>query len=236
MPGFLNSSFRVFWQPVIEEHGMTEQEWLECQEPTDMLKHVQGQFSDRKLRLFAVAACRWSWEWIAPAHREKIEEVEACIDQVLGAVGMGLAAIAPLKGHIDLGQLLIRDLAQDDAWKAAYSVAFRVPRLCCGREQETWTMGYKAVSQIARDVFNNPFRASPFDDRWRTREVISDAQIAYESRAMPSGVLDAAGLKSLAGSLEAAGCSGAPILDHLRKPGIHVRGCWVVELALGKKS
>jgi hypothetical protein len=25
-----------------------------------------------------------------------------------------------------------------------------------------------------------------------------------------------------------------PILDHLRGPGPHVRGCWVVDLLLGK--
>jgi hypothetical protein len=34
--------------------------------------------------------------------------------------------------------------------------------------------------------------------------------------------------------LEDAGCGNADILNHCRKPGIHVRGCWVVDLLLGK--
>ena len=34
--------------------------------------------------------------------------------------------------------------------------------------------------------------------------------------------------------LEDAGCTDSQILDHLRSPGPHVRGCWVVDLVLGK--
>jgi hypothetical protein len=33
----------------------------------------------------------------------------------------------------------------------------------------------------------------------------------------------------LADALEEAGCTDAALLDHLRGPGIHVRGCWVVD-------
>ncbi len=38
----------------------------------------------------------------------------------------------------------------------------------------------------------------------------------------------------LADALEEAGCTDAAILDHCRGPGPHVRGCWVVDLILGK--
>ena len=31
-----------------------------------------------------------------------------------------------------------------------------------------------------------------------------------------------------------AGCDNQDILDHCRSPGPHVRGCWVVDLVLGK--
>jgi len=38
----------------------------------------------------------------------------------------------------------------------------------------------------------------------------------------------------LADALEDAGCDNADILAHCRGPGPHVRGCWVVDLLLGK--
>ena len=41
-------------------------------------------------------------------------------------------------------------------------------------------------------------------------------------------------LPLLADALEDAGCTDADLLGHLRSPGPHVRGCWAVDLVLGK--
>jgi hypothetical protein len=38
----------------------------------------------------------------------------------------------------------------------------------------------------------------------------------------------------LADALEDAECDNNDILNHCRLPGEHVRGCWVVDLVLGK--
>ena len=38
----------------------------------------------------------------------------------------------------------------------------------------------------------------------------------------------------LADALQEGGCDHADILTHCREPGTHVRGCWVVDLVLGK--
>jgi hypothetical protein len=43
-----------------------------------------------------------------------------------------------------------------------------------------------------------------------------------------------ADLPILADALEDAGCADAAILEHCRSGGEHVRGCWVVDLLLGK--
>jgi hypothetical protein len=42
-------------------------------------------------------------------------------------------------------------------------------------------------------------------------------------------------LPILADALEEAGCTDAEVLAHCRGPGPHVRGCWVVDLILGKE-
>ena len=60
------------------------------------------------------------------------------------------------------------------------------------------------------------------------------AQAAYDERHMPEGTLDKVWLAVLGDALEEAGCSDADILNHLRGPGPHVRGCWVIDLCLGK--
>jgi hypothetical protein len=54
------------------------------------------------------------------------------------------------------------------------------------------------------------------------------AQAIYTDRAFDR-------LPVLADALEDAGCADASILDHCRQPGEHVRGCWVLDLLLGKK-
>ncbi|HZY89356.1 MAG TPA: hypothetical protein VFE78_31325 [Gemmataceae bacterium] len=54
------------------------------------------------------------------------------------------------------------------------------------------------------------------------------AQAIYNERAFDL-------LPVLADALEDAGCTDADILGHLRGPGPHVRGCWAVDLVLGKE-
>jgi hypothetical protein len=39
----------------------------------------------------------------------------------------------------------------------------------------------------------------------------------------------------LSDALEEAGCDKEDILNHLRGPGPHVRGCWALDLLLGKE-
>jgi hypothetical protein len=52
---------------------------------------------------------------------------------------------------------------------------------------------------------------------------------------LPAGTLDSARLAVLTDALEEAGCDNADLLAHLHSNGPHVRGCWVVDLILGKE-
>jgi hypothetical protein len=86
-------------------------------------------------------------------------------------------------------------------------------------------------------MFGNPFRTVALDSTWllwKDGTVAQLARIAYEDRQLPEGTLDPARLAALADALEDAGCTDADLLGHLRGPGPHVRGCWAVDLVLGK--
>jgi hypothetical protein len=86
---------------------------------------------------------------------------------------------------------------------------------------------------LLRDIFGNPFRPATFDPAWPAGPVPGLAQAAYIERLLPSGELDRARLTILADALEENGAS-PDILAHLRSPGPHVRGCWVVDLCTGR--
>ena len=87
--------------------------------------------------------------------------------------------------------------------------------------------GRQRLCAIVRDVFGNPFRPVVFSPEWRTDTVLALTRQMYAARefgAMPI----------LADALQDAGCDNTDILEHCRGDGPHVRGCWVVDLVLGK--
>jgi hypothetical protein len=86
---------------------------------------------------------------------------------------------------------------------------------------------------LLRDIFGNPFRLpaiAPSVLAWNGGTVKCLAEDAYWNRLLPAGHLDHTRLTALANALQLAGCNDEEILDHLRGPGPHVRGCWVLDL------
>jgi len=82
-----------------------------------------------------------------------------------------------------------------------------------------------------RDIFGNPFRpvtVNPGWLAWNDGTVPRIAQAIYDERAFDRMTI-------LADALEDAGCTDQDILGHCRSGGEHVRGCWVVDLLLGKE-
>jgi hypothetical protein len=95
-----------------------------------------------------------------------------------------------------------------------------------------WDAGYITEERkqviLARDIFGNPFRPLTFDPDWRTSTAVAVAKQMYDSR-------DFSAMPILADALQDAGCENDDVLTHCRDAnGVHVRGCWVVDLALGK--
>jgi hypothetical protein len=83
------------------------------------------------------------------------------------------------------------------------------------------------LAQILRDIFGNPFHPVTADPSWFTPTVLTLAEGIYADRAFDR-------LPIQADALQDAGCEDADILTHCRGPGPHARGCWVVDLVLGK--
>jgi len=78
------------------------------------------------------------------------------------------------------------------------------------------------------DVIGDPFRPVSLDPAWLTPAVTSVVKVIYDERRFED-------LPILADALEDASCGDQQILGHLRGPRPHVRGCWVVDLLLGKE-
>lgn len=92
---------------------------------------------------------------------------------------------------------------------------------------ETQQAERRVQAQLIRDIFGNPFRPVALTPAWVNPPAKQLTHTIYDDRAFDR-------LPILADALEEAGCDNADILSHCRGPGPHVRGCWVVDLILGK--
>ncbi|QEG25589.1 hypothetical protein GobsT_03160 [Gemmata obscuriglobus] len=92
----------------------------------------------------------------------------------------------------------------------------------------------KQLARVLREIVGNAFKPPRFEPAWRTDEVAALAQTIYEERAFERMV-------ALADALLDADCDEEAILRHCRgtevgvkEPPQHLRGCWVLELILGR--
>jgi hypothetical protein len=154
--------------------------------------------------------------------------------------GAGTVLIEPLQAAL----ASIEDVLAGDAWArgAGGLKAARSVRDSCWLIAEEPAAGVSSrralmtdLAVLLRELLGNPFRTAPaVDPAWRDGAVRKLAEAAYEERRLPEGTLEPVRLPLLADALEDAGCTDAELLGHLRSPGPHVRGCWAVDLVLGK--
>jgi hypothetical protein len=242
---------------------MTEADWNSCTDPQAMLEWLRHQrrASDRKLRLFAVGCCRRIWHLLTdPRSRRAVEVMERAADGevdeedlylvVTGAETVADAAVTS-SATVEQEAGVSAAFAALNATIAARKAAAYSSANACSAVYHAATAANEpapantrkaeraAQSRLLRDLFGNPFRSPPrlypsvLD--WNDRVVVRLANAVYEGRELPSGTLDPARLAVLADAVEEAGCVDAELLGHLRGPGPHVRGCWVVDLTLGKE-
>lgn len=220
---------------------MTERDWFLSTDPRGMLANLPHS-TQRKLYLWCVACCRRIWDLFVDANsRYAVVSAERYADGEPSAVTLYPSRIA---GRIQLStpQYLRAHQAGEacnayppDALgcsvacaQARYEEAFAHRSQLTEEEcNEVVTQEFAIQADLLRDIYGNPFRSIAFDPSWRTSTAVGLAQSMYESR-------DFGAMPILADALEEAGCDNPDVLTHCRGTVPHSRGCWVVDLVLGK--
>ena len=208
---------------------MTEEEWLRCADLDAMFLALPGslRWRDRKLRLFACGCCRMIPEFMeSEPDRESVELAELEVD------GLGGGREYPDEiwdirwYHRDAGESVARAIS---TFRAEMWNANDLNQADEAKRYEVLSHGGRQLASLLRDIFGNPFRPVSFSPAWRTSTALTLARQMYESR-------DFSLMPILADALQDAGCENEDILAHCRDANQpHVRGCWVVDLVLGKE-
>jgi hypothetical protein len=239
---------------------MTEQDWLACQEPQRMLALLRGsgKVSERKRRLFAIAVCRRIWHFLTDERSRRAVEVaellaDGRIDRETRSATRRAAshAIARTWRMVRRTSGSRRDTfpPTDAARVATYvldvrlteaTIAFLVARAVGAAAEEVALTSEaeseerKAQAALLRDIFGNPFRAQPTLAAtvlaWDDGCIVKLASGIYQEQDFSPERMGV-----LADALEEAGVTNEEVLGHLRGPGVHVRGCHVVDLLTGRE-
>jgi hypothetical protein len=233
---------------------MTESEWANAMDLRRMLSVAAGSVwtrhlftllgrqrelsRQRKLRLFVCACWRDYGYPGPPVCRAAIEVAELYAD--------GLATRKELRAaRKGTWKEVNASWCVDPADEAAHlAVADNILDLQ-GVYEATYLTGPlgqgsgRGAAATLRDIFGPlPFRPVAIDASWLVwgnGTVGRLAQAAYDGRQMPAGTLEPERLGVLADALEEAGCGDQEVLEHLREQGgVHVRGCWLIDLLLCK--
>jgi hypothetical protein len=226
---------------------MTEAEWLNGEYVFPLADYLcrtkrlnRTKAGRRKFRLFACACCRRNWNLFEPdalcaavviaAERfadgeVPFSEVQVC-ERKLNI---------PKHGHETNVMLAARSLNDTNVLVGAISAATHLASAASRdpvlpkEATRLWSNELAQAAHQFRCIFGNPFRPVTFDPAWRTSDVVLLAQGIYDERAFDR-------MPFLADALQDAGCDNADILAHCRDASTpHARGCWVVDLVLGKQ-
>jgi hypothetical protein len=239
---------------------MTEQEWLASGKPDVMLQFLPRRGLDRKLRLFACACARRVSDLIsderprtALAVAERYVEGQACLQELKKAWKAAKAFGEQQEKQRPERPSYYPNLAAQHAayggdgrpagaYAAAMSASACAARYAAGvaaagrsgTDRDKLSKEGRAAESatqacMLRDIIGNPFQDAPkVESSWLISRVLELAQKIYDDQSFEQ-------MNVLGDALEQAGCKDAKLLSHLRDAGPHVRGCWALDLILGKK-
>lgn len=229
---------------------MTEREWLACGSGRQLVEFIRlsrahrRKTTRRKLRLFGCACVRRIWPLLDTQFREAVILAERFADRLIDsrrrqqayddaskAIRDWQRSPEPWAGYAARATL---SLLTEGAHGAAYSAANEAEWAHAWSEHPHSLRGVGELQQRASDseklaqaflvrhIFGNPFRPAPAPESWPAA-VTQLADAIYNGEgcgfALHDALLDA----------------GHPDLaEHFRDEQAHPKGCWVVDLLLGK--
>jgi hypothetical protein len=218
--------------------SVTEAQWLAHTFPPGMVPFLKGIVSDRKLRLFACACARWTWDQppdercqVAVEAAERFADGEATAEELAASYGparrVSIEWARQHPGDPRQHRLIApADAAARCPLEAAHIGSLDAGWSCVGGGCQPDSAEYAALADLARCIFGNPFRPIPLVAGWCSPAVVSLARTIYAERAFGRMLL-------LADALAGAGCDDPDVLRHCRGSVAHARGCWIIDLLLG---
>lgn len=208
------------WEPPPEWLGLSwpaesggEALWRQWSDAPAMLDLILPSLTARKQLLLACAVCRqMPLAMLRPANVEAVEVAGRYADSLCPRRQMKKAC-----KHSALGWLA--ELDPNEAVVRAVSVLR-------GETNAAEALACAAV----REVVTNPFCPVESRREWLRNNGLAAGRILD----VIEGERRFEDMPILADALEDAGCSAAPVLDHCRGGGPHLRGCWVLDLLGGR--
>ena len=224
---------------------MTEQEWQACADPKPMLKFLGGETNEhrptrRKLQMFACACCarelskreepgvlheavRLSQARAdGKANDEEVHALAARVHDFFGHClypgNLRCAVVDAMFTDVIVEPAFMEGL---DEWHApddsGHAHASKAAELTCFRPED-------ALSQanLLRHIMGNPFRPCPTPPSWPST-VVQLAESLYDGQDCAFALHDVL--------LEAG---QAELAEHFLKETWHPKGCWAMDLILGK--
>ena len=220
--------------------------------------------SDRKLRLFACACCRQVWDgapcptckgttWIRSTYPDGTYDDDPCSCGT-GRVG-GLTdprsrrAVEVAERYADgdehlshTGLLTARRQAEaEDGWvwcATCPDIAVGLRQTMYGNNHPNSGFGPavppSVQAALLRDIFGNPWRP---EEKGISSDVLewNDGTVPRIAKAIYERA-ECVNMPILHDALLDAGCEDEDVLAHCRNAGPHVRGCWTLDLILGKSE
>ena len=218
---------------------MTETRWLtepekgkSCDDLQRMLQYLRGKASPRKMRLFACACCRLKWHLLEDARSQRaVSAAEQFADAQISKKDLAFARLHAFTVHeksrttnSPFGAIAAVHAAGtvlewgDEPTEAGTALRAAITTAACSANCPA---DKREQIALLRHIFGNPFRPYPAPDHWPLA-VVELAAAVYDDLdccfALHDALLDA---------------GHAELAEHFREP-YHPKGCWALDLILGK--